>query len=356
MCPSGHIVDLSRNAAQRADGKAFACPLCSGQRIVFGYNSLADVLPYLAREWDEGGPSDHGPWEVGPGSNFMGHWICPKGHHYPATFANRALRGSGCPACSGKGVIAGANDLCTTHPELAALWDPNSTNTWATNQVSAGNSKHKLNWRCPFGHPFVRTTAKLVETNGRCQTCTGRVLIPGENDLGTARPDVAAQWHPHLNGKMTPADVKPGSEVVVWWLCPAGHEFPMQVDHRCRGAELTCPKESGRMLEKGVSDLEFREPELCEDWDSTLNGKAPDEVVPGSGRWWWTCRAGHPQYRSVVNRRRAGGCTECPPEERVAAGSRKNTRGRQGWDKRIVALEPENLPSTNPPGQGTADD
>ena len=40
---------------------------------------------------------------------------------------NRARKGkadSGCPYCSGRKVLAGYNDLATTHPGIAAMWHP----------------------------------------------------------------------------------------------------------------------------------------------------------------------------------------------------------------------------------------
>ncbi|PJI51740.1 hypothetical protein CTI14_54420, partial [Methylobacterium radiotolerans] len=69
-------------------------------------------------------------------------------------------------------------------------------------------------------------------THGRCQTCIGKILIRGVNDLATKRQDIAAQWHPTKNATLTPADVKPGSERPVWWRCPNGHEFEMEVPER----------------------------------------------------------------------------------------------------------------------------
>ena len=36
----------------------------------------------------------------------------------------RAAEGLGCPYCSGRKVLAGYNDLATTHPDIAAMWHP----------------------------------------------------------------------------------------------------------------------------------------------------------------------------------------------------------------------------------------
>jgi hypothetical protein len=41
---------------------------------------------------------------------------------------------------------------------------------------------------------------------------------PGES-LSERYSAVAAEWHPDLDGELTPADVKPGSNLKVWWRC-----------------------------------------------------------------------------------------------------------------------------------------
>ena len=33
-------------------------------------------------------------------------------------------------------------------------------------------------------------------------------LIPGENDLATLFPEIAAEWHPTKNGELSPNDVQ----------------------------------------------------------------------------------------------------------------------------------------------------
>ncbi|MED4634714.1 zinc-ribbon domain-containing protein [Peribacillus frigoritolerans] len=40
-----------------------------------------------------------------------------------------------------------------------------------------------------------------------------------ENCLETIFPELAKEWHPTKNGKLTSEDVTDGSKKVVWWLC-----------------------------------------------------------------------------------------------------------------------------------------
>lgn len=338
ICRNGHVQSASKDTVRRGNPKDFHCSICTGQRVVAGYNSLGDLMPQLAIEWDREANGNLTPFMVSPGSNRKVAWKDALGHTYETTVANRTGKGSGCRFCASVAVLPGFNDLATTHPDLAAMWDPGANGNLTPMLVSAGNHVTKVHLRCPHGHEFVRTPVKLVETGGRCQTCQGAVLIPGTNDLATLRPDVAAWWHPTKNGARTPGQIKPLSVAPVYWMCPDGHSFESTPAYLCRQKAITCPADNGRLLVVGLNDLATREPNLVKDWDRERNGFGPDEVVPGDTPRAWTCQYGHTQERTVSSRRRAGGCTLCPPEHRVAAGQRKNTRGRQGWDKRLEAL------------------
>jgi hypothetical protein len=171
------------------------------------------------------------------------------------------------------------------------------------------------------------------------------------NDLATLRPDVAAWWHPTKNGELTPDRVRPFSEKTVWWQCPDGHDFRSTISPLSRRNRQTCPVDSGRVLIPGVNDLATKEPDLAKDWNAALNGVDASQTVPGRVERYGTCADGHTQCSTVANRRRAGGCTRCPPEDRVTIGQREFTRGRNGWDTRNRHLEP---PHREDPGPGRA--
>jgi CRISPR/Cas system-associated protein Cas10 (large subunit of type III CRISPR-Cas system) len=38
--------------------------------------------------------------------------------------------------------------------------------------------------------------------------------------LATTHPDIAAQWHPTMNGELLPTQVSKGYKYKVWFLCP----------------------------------------------------------------------------------------------------------------------------------------
>jgi hypothetical protein len=58
-------------------------------------------------------------------------------------------------------------------------------------------------------------------------------------------PQVAAQWHPKLNGGLTPDLVTAGSGKKVWWICAKMHEFTREIYTQVRFKN--CPFCSGKL-------------------------------------------------------------------------------------------------------------
>ena len=81
-----------------------------------------------------------------------------------------------------------------------------------------------------------------------CPYCSGQKVLPGFNDLATVAPEIAAQWHPVLNGTLTPQMVTAGSNRKVWWICSEGHIWRAAVANRAlSGYKHTgCPVCAGR--------------------------------------------------------------------------------------------------------------
>ena len=79
-------------------------------------------------------------------------------------------------------------------------------------------------------------------------------MLTGFNDLATREPLLAKQWHPKLNGSLTPEMVTPGSHRKVWWQCPDGHVWRAVIYSRSGPKRSGCPvcagRDSKRRLEK----------------------------------------------------------------------------------------------------------
>lgn len=120
-------------------------------------------------------------------------------------------------------VVHGTNILPTTHPELAEQWHPTKNGNLKPTDVTAGSNK-KVWWRhwCDHTESWHEWKRAVCEEShyAACPFCTGRKVLPGFNDLATTHPELAAEWHPTLNGDLKPSQISYGSEKKAWWLCP----------------------------------------------------------------------------------------------------------------------------------------
>ena len=99
--------------------------------------------------------------------------------------------------------------------DLLNQWHPAKNLPLTTRNVSYG-SKHKIWWKCNQGHEWQTAVYTRTSAGSGCPVCAGKAEIPGENDLATERPDLAAQWHPTKNAPFTPEQVVTQSHKAVW--------------------------------------------------------------------------------------------------------------------------------------------
>ena len=252
-------------------------------------SSLADTHPEIAAQadgWD--------PTTVATFSHSKFNWKCSFGHRWNATVASRSA-GNGCPACSGKAVSAGYNDLATINPELAAEadgWDP------TTLTVSSGK---KVGWKCKLGHQWTVPVSGRTGRNRGCPICSNQKVLVGFNDLATINPELAAEadgWDP--------TTVSVGTNKKNNWKCKLGHRWAASVANRSKGSG--CPVCAGQSVLVGFNDLATINPELAAEAD----GWDPTTVTPGSDKKVaWRCELGH-RWAALVGERNSGkGCPTC---------------------------------------------
>ena len=184
------------------------CPYCAGKKVWLGFNDLASQRTEIAKQWHPTLNGTRTPEMVTIRSHKAIWWVCEKGHEWQAIVKSRT-DGCGCPYCTNRAIIPGFNDLATTHPELAKQWHPTKNRRLAPQNITAGTLR-KAWWRCEKGHEWQATVASRASGVG-CPVCAAKVIIPGENDLKTFFPDIAAQWHPTQNGDMKPEALSPYS-------------------------------------------------------------------------------------------------------------------------------------------------
>jgi len=83
-----------------------------------------------------------------------------------------------------------------------------------------GNDKN-LKWKClkaGCGEEFYASWNHICNRGDECPYCSGHQVCLS-NCLATLNPQLALEWHPTLNGDLTPYDVTENSGKHIWWQC-----------------------------------------------------------------------------------------------------------------------------------------
>lgn len=309
-CPKGDDHVWKAQIKSRSNGKG--CPACSGQLAVPS-NCLATTHPELEAEWHPTRNENLTPKNVVAGSGKKVWWKCSVGddHEWQQTIVNRR-NGSGCPCCSGHKVVP-STSLAMTHPQLATEWHPTKNRSLTPHDVHDG-SKLKAWWKCPKGddHVWEARIYSRAAGNG-CPVCSNRKVVPS-NSLQTVNPQLASQWHPTLNKKLTPSTVTAQSQKHVWWKCPVAHDHIWKAPIHRRNGGVGCPMCAGHITVKS-NCLSTTHPEVAAQWHPNKNAPIkPSDVTFGSQKnIWWQCDKGDDHiWRTTVGSRTSGmGCPAC---------------------------------------------
>lgn len=144
---------------------------------------------------------------------------------------------------------------------------------------------------------------------------------PVKNSVQEVAPELVKEWNCKKNGELKPDMISAGSSQAVNWICSkCKYEWIAQINHRAKN-HTGCPKCAGFVFEKGVNDLETKNPELLIDWDYDSNSAAgiyPSEVMYNCGkRVSWIChKCGHKWKIPIRSRSVQGdGCIRCGYED-----------------------------------------
>jgi hypothetical protein len=286
-CSKGHTWEAS--IASRTGKDKTGCSVCAGKKIVIGFNDLKSNFPTIALEADGWNPE-----EFTSSSGKKMPWKCANNHQWDASIVDRTRRGDGCAICSGRKVLAGFNDLGTSHPDLAKQahgWDPTT--------VTYGSGLEK-NWKCSQEHQWTASVASRTNMNSGCPYCSGNAVLSGFNDLLTTHPEIAVQ----MKG-LDPTQVSSGSKKNAKWTCDLGHEYEMTIQDRTKASG--CPICNGSRILIGFNDLESTHPEIA----ALADGWDPKTFTFGSNKELsWICELGHKWRAPIYSLTYQG--TRCP--------------------------------------------
>ncbi|MBQ2723724.1 MAG: hypothetical protein IJF72_03640, partial [Clostridia bacterium] len=311
-CDKGH--EWQTTIAHRAEGTG--CPICSGKKVLVGYNDLATLNPKLASEWHPTKNDRRTPKDFTQNSNKTVWWMCEQGHEWKSSIINRT-RGNNCPICS--------SEFKTSFPEQVIYY--------YFNQLTEARSRHLFDKRTEvdvylpkfkiaieydgiYYHEREDAQVKEKIKNQKLKKLDVRLIRVKEIDPVPEQMRVddtiyTALYYSASNLK------KMMDELLSYVSMLTGVPLKINVD---------LDKDRNKIHEiyihsKKTASIAKLMPELAKEWHPTKNGKLkPEHLTIGSNKKvWWMCEKGH-EWQAVVNSRKTGvGCPYCS-NKKVLAG------------------------------------
>jgi hypothetical protein len=254
------------------------------QKVSPTYN-LQVLYPSVAQRWHPTRNNGLLPSKVAPRTTRKAWWLCPIVspcgciHEYEQSIVNK-VNGTNCPYCSTAGgkKICYHQSLAFLYPEISQQWHGGKNIDPTPDKVPPHSNK--LVWwlcpnTCPYGcrHEYQQIINDKVSGKGSPYCCIGGAKqICFHQSLAFLHPEISQQWHKEKNGDLTPSQVTPGSNKIVWWLCPQTcpygciHEYQQIIQDKVKG--IGCPycSTSGSTKICYHQSLSFLYPEISKQW------------------------------------------------------------------------------------------
>ncbi len=271
----------------------------------------------IIKDWHPTKNGDIDPLTLTTGSVYNAWWLCSVCGYEWQTYINHKYRGDRCPACSGRVVFQGFNDLMSRRPDLAAEWDEKLNNTTPDNVYY--RKSEVFNWVCKLGHKYAANLNHRINGTG-CPYCKSKRILKGFNDLKSRYPEISEDWDYDKNTE-TPEKILFGSGKKVYWKCKTcGFEWKTSVANRTV-SKTGCPKCNAQRAgqkntENAVQNNNFYSnyPDIASEWDYERNYPVNPENIPAktNKRFGWICsKCGYSWVASVNSRTAGSGCPAC---------------------------------------------
>ena len=355
-CKKGHEWCSSISDRSRGDG----CPYCSGKRVLVGFNDLAHINPYIAKEWNYEKNGNKIPQKYTCKSGIKVWWKCEKGPKcnsgirtsFPEQaiyFYVKKIYPDAVNRCTD--VLPNGMEIDIFIPSINVGIEYDGS-VWHESDKALEKEVKKY-IECKRNDIFL-IRVKEKGGNARENSCdvmlriddsfnneaysslfmqlSKYIKIPNEidvkndrvhiqenykteiknNSFGSKYADLVVEWDSEKNGMLTPYMFSSNSGERIWWKCCKNHSWQTTISTRAKGSG--CPYCSGRYAIKGENDLQTLRPEIASEWNYNKNGKLlPCEFKSQSNKKvWWKCKEGHEWEAIIANRTRRGdGCPVC---------------------------------------------
>ena len=234
------------------------------------------------------------------------------------------------------------------YPEILAMWHHEKNGVILhygkhiqPHEVSAGSGR-RVWWKCPVAddHEWQTAVSNRVNQRSWCPFCSNQ-RVSTTNSLASLNPELAKEWHPTLNGTLTPDQVVEYSSKRVWWKCHLGEDHVWNQTVSVRSSMGTgCPCCAGLKVSI-TNSLSSLYPDVATYWSGPFSPfRLGCHWLATSGkRVWWKCNAevDH-EWRTQVYKRTIEGqgcpCCAYPIRKVVPSNSLSTTHPQLAseWD------------------------
>lgn len=319
-CTKGHHWNEYLSALINAD---FTCAHCEDRKPLLGFNTLIDLYPDIAADWDYDDPHNQSvtPDLVTTTKGVQYAWICQEcGNTYLASIPDRLKNKKGCLFCNCIKVDPDRTSFKALYPELASEFsvenDYNPSNIFPSHC-------HSVKWNChQCGMTWYGRIRDRIAGISTCPYCSGVLAIPGKTSLKALFPIEASEFR--AKDGRDPDMVTPRYAVKVNWDCGGcGLSWVSTVRDRIIDGEK-CPYCSGDKAIPGKTSLRALYPDIAAEL-FTEDARDPDTVLPDYAvRVQWNCKVCNQIWISTVKERIQDGF-ECPYCSGIRAIPGKNS-------------------------------
>ena len=210
--------------------------------------------------------------------------------------------------------------LAEHNPELITEWYQPENGDITPHDISYGSAKEFF-WKCSTCSHIWKASPNHRSRGRGCPECAKvqrrisrrKSEVKKSGSLAENNPKLARQWHPTLNGELTPHDVTANCPDKVWWLCEKDKRHVWEASISSRNSGSGCSICSGHKIVVGINDFNTVCPNLAAQWHPTKNGDLkPTEVTAHSPKnVWWLCEKGHEWNAKISNRTNGNNCPYC---------------------------------------------
>lgn len=215
-------------------------------------HSFGTEYPEIAEMWSKDANGNLTPYMFSSGSNYQAAWECPEcGSIWKSPISSIVGRKvKSCRACSMKEMgnaltkkrAAKSGSLAERSDTLLKQWDYEKNKNLSPYEIPL-NYSFDVAWKCDVcGYRWSSSPNTRVRNDkvAGCPHCTGRVAMPGVDDLETLYPDIAKEWDYEKNGDILPSQIRPFSNKKYCWICPnCGKSYDTYPGSRVKGTG--CP-------------------------------------------------------------------------------------------------------------------